>query len=461
LPEQGAASTASILVAATAVLGILACLASLLRRFNKGLLVPAILFAYQAFVILGIVSSDVCHIRPSWSEEQQQGQQQQWTGNVLALPLVSLGNTVGSIVMALLHCVCVFAVLTDSSKSVNRVAAAVQGVCRGAPVTGLLQSLCADQGEGDGEGERREAMEDKGSYYQGDLSPPATTSAQRNSFDGGLGSGAVTGRDVGLRLSSSSDGGDLERGGASSSGSRGSKRLPTLSPVSKQQSAFASPDRRMSTTGEDEDEDEDEEDDYLFNYSTSSPDRASRRRGESAGASSFSSFSSSSSSSEGHTRSVMPSTISKLNALRAVVHSGDSPPTPSASSHTPEHHHQYLSFRTVPASSAASAGGLPTEAEVDVVVDSPPPRAPAAVSDVFFHCLLAAASGYVPLLLTSWDSPYGRDSHQHVLYLWPRVLASAFVWLVYASSLYSSSKLWARLTEQARDKATASLAVSL
>jgi hypothetical protein len=83
------------------------------------------------------------------------------------------------------------------------------------------------------------------------------------------------------------------------------------------------------------------------------------------------------------------------------------------------------------------------------------------VSDVFFHCLLAAASGYVPLLLTSWDSPYGRDSHQHVLYLWPRVLASAFVWIVYASSLYSSAKLWARLTEQARDKAMASLAVSL
>jgi len=252
---------------------------------------------------------------------------------------------------------------------------------------------------------------------------------------------------MGLRLSSSSDGGDVERGRASS-GSRGSMRPHTLSPVSKQ-SASASPVRRLPTSGDGDDEDEDEEDDYLFNYSTSSPDRASRRRGESAGASSFSS------ASDGHARSVMPSTISKLNALRAVAHSGDSSSPASSASQTPEH--QYLSFRAVP----ASAASMPTEAEVDIVVDSPPPRAPAAVSDVFFHCLLAAASGYVPLLLTSWDSPYGRDSHQHVLYLWPRVVASAVVWLIYAASLYSSARLWARLTEQVRDKASASLAVSL
>jgi len=51
---------------------------------------------------------------------------------------------------------------------------------------------------------------------------------------------------------------------------------------------------------------------------------------------------------------------------------------------------------------------------------------------------MVLASAYSPLLLTHWDSPYGQASSQHVLVLWPRVVALGLVWVVCWASLWSA-----------------------
>ena len=68
----------------------------------------------------------------------------------------------------------------------------------------------------------------------------------------------------------------------------------------------------------------------------------------------------------------------------------------------------------------------------------------APLNDVLFHLALTLASGYVPLLLTNWDSPYGALSDVQVLHLWPRLAALALVWLLFAFSVFSSCAYYSK-----------------
>ena len=391
LPQQCsspyAIATSQLLLLCTMLLGLGASLAGLFACVNKGLLIPALTFAYQGLVCYSIVTSDLCQ-RPVVAPVAPPGT----SIGILSIPFASLANSVESVMLTLLHVVCVYAVATDQSRSVNKAVAL------------LGAALCPLRVGGGGAG-------------------------------GGSGSGAGSGSGSGSEYSSV----------AGSTDELTQENTDEETASSHPHSPASNPDvppRRLSVKlGAARSGDEaDDEDDYLFNYkgtesrdgrgSPSNPllppslpfpagPAGSRDQADIASAA-------------GQQRTAIAYPDSHLDP--------DPYPSPNTGSSPPPSHGQpltsissgYLSFRV--ASSSALASRRPNHAG-------------APLSDVAFHIAMALASAYVPLLLTNWDSPYGEHSDFKVLHLWPRLAAQCGVWLLYAASMVASCVYYARLQQ--------------
>lgn len=411
--SPAASSTAKTILVSTLLAGLCISALSLVPQTNKGLLIPAITLAYQALIAYSVVTSDLCHVTSIESE---------WSGRILDLPLESLSSALDSISLAALHCACVYSILTDQSKTMQKLIAAAGEI--GNRLSRGSSSV--------------DAVESRGGYHQyteGSSGVDVVVNLGNEEFDG-------------MPV--------LPESHVISAESIISGRRPSISPTyglgrasspTKLQPRSSALLRGISSP------ESDDEDDYLFNYRERSGNLSGQNDSgdasvniEAPRALSATFAHSSTSAVPLFTRSSIPSNITRLKSLRTspspfVVSPAYGAPAEESSRQSFEP--QYWSFNSTTAGAV-----LPRPSGTHI-------------NEIAFHFLMILASGYVPLLLTNWDSPYGRHSTQHVLVLWPRMIAAGVIWGIYLLCLWSSWTLHTKLQLESRERERTELTVSL